>query len=121
MGRIKPKTVSDLMDIANRFADGEDAYNNKRTRSPEDDRGNRYGGQRRRSRNYDNYGSHSQVATGYKDNSYQGNDPRSSGYHSYGKEDYGSSKKNSDKRTQRVQPITRGYAKRTMPHTLHVR
>jgi hypothetical protein len=31
MGRIKPKTVSDLMDVANRFADGEDAYNNKRT------------------------------------------------------------------------------------------
>jgi hypothetical protein len=29
--------------------------------------------------------------------------------------------KNSDKRTQRVQPITRGYAKRTMPHTLRVR
>jgi hypothetical protein len=29
MGRIKPKTVSDLMDIANRFADGEDVYNNK--------------------------------------------------------------------------------------------
>jgi hypothetical protein len=24
MGRIKPKTVSDLMDVANRFADGED-------------------------------------------------------------------------------------------------
>jgi hypothetical protein len=38
MGRIKPKTVSDLMDIANRFADGEDACNNKQTRSPEDDR-----------------------------------------------------------------------------------
>jgi hypothetical protein len=45
MGRIKPKTVSDLMDVANRFADGEDACNNKRTRSPEDDRGNMYGGQ----------------------------------------------------------------------------
>jgi hypothetical protein len=29
MGRIKPKTVSDLMDIANRFADGKDACNNK--------------------------------------------------------------------------------------------
>jgi hypothetical protein len=29
MGRIKPKTVSDLMDIANRFVDGEDACNNK--------------------------------------------------------------------------------------------
>jgi hypothetical protein len=31
MGRIKPKTVSDLMDVASRFADGEDACNNKRT------------------------------------------------------------------------------------------
>jgi hypothetical protein len=93
MGRIKPKTVSDLMDIANRFADGEDACNNKQTRSPEDDRGNRYGGQRRRSRNYDNYGSHSQEAAGYKDNNYQGGDRRNSGYRSYGREDYGSSKR----------------------------
>jgi hypothetical protein len=76
------------MDVANRFADGEDACNNKHTRSPEDDRGNRYRGQRRRSRNYDNYGSHSQVAAGYKDNSYQGNDHKSLGYRSYGKEDY---------------------------------
>jgi hypothetical protein len=88
MGRIKPKIVSDLMDVANRFADGEDACNNKQTRSPEDDRRNRYGSQRRRSRNYDNYGSHSQVAAGYKDNNYQGSDRRSSGYRSYGKEDY---------------------------------
>jgi hypothetical protein len=93
MGRIKPKTVSDLMDITNRFADEEHACNNKRTRSPEDDRENRYGGQRRRSRNYDNYGSHSQVAAGYKDNSYQGNDHRSLGYRSYRKADYGNSKK----------------------------
>jgi hypothetical protein len=93
MGRIKLKTVSDLMDIANRFADGEDVCNNKRTRSPEDDRGNRYGGQRRRSHNYGNYVSHSQVATGYKDNNYQGDDRRSSGYRNYGREDYGSSKR----------------------------
>jgi hypothetical protein len=42
-------------------------------------------GQRRRSRNYNNYGSHSQVAAGYKDNSDQGNDRISLGYHSYGK------------------------------------
>jgi hypothetical protein len=42
MGRTKLKTVSELMDVANRFADGEDAYNNKRTRSPQDDRSNRY-------------------------------------------------------------------------------
>jgi hypothetical protein len=104
MGRTKPKTASDLMDIANRFADGEDACNNKRTRSPEEDRGNRYGGQRRRSRNYDNYGSHSQVAVGYKDNSYQGNDRRSSGYSSYRKEDYGSSKKFQTKEPREYNP-----------------
>jgi hypothetical protein len=85
MGKIKPKTVSDLMDVANRFTDGEDACNNKHTQSSEDDRGNRYGVQRRRFRNYDNYGSHSQVAAGYKDNSYQGNDRKSSGYHNYGR------------------------------------
>jgi hypothetical protein len=30
MGRIKQRTVSELMDIAYRFADGEDACNNKR-------------------------------------------------------------------------------------------
>jgi hypothetical protein len=84
MGRIKPKTVSDLMDITNRFEDGKDTCNNKRTRSPKDDRGNRYSGQRRRSRNYDNYGSHSQVAAGYKENNYQGDDRRNSRYHSYG-------------------------------------
>jgi hypothetical protein len=41
MDIIKPKIVSDLMDIANRFADGEDGCNNKQTRSPEDDMGNR--------------------------------------------------------------------------------
>jgi hypothetical protein len=87
MGRIKPKRVSDLMDIANRFVDGKDAYNNKRTRSPKDDRGNRYNSQRRKSRNYDNYGSHSQVAAGYKDNTYQGDDRRNLGYRNNGRED----------------------------------
>jgi hypothetical protein len=80
------------MDIANRFADREDACNNKRMRSPEDDRGNRYNSQRRRSRNYDNYGSHGQVATGYKDN-YQGDDRRNYGYRNYGREDSSSSKR----------------------------
>jgi hypothetical protein len=72
MGRLKPKIVSDLMDIANRFADGENACNDKQKRSLEDDRGNRYGGQRRRSYNYNNYGSHSQVAAGYKDKATKG-------------------------------------------------
>jgi hypothetical protein len=81
------------MDIANRFADGKDECNNKQTRSPEDDRGNRYSGERRRSHNYDNYGSHSQVAMGYKDNNYQGDDRRNSGYRSYGREDSSNSKR----------------------------
>jgi hypothetical protein len=104
MGRIKPKTVSDLMDIANRFADGEYACNNKRTRSPEDDRGNKYGSQRRRSYNYDNYSSHSQVTAGYKDNNYQERDRRSSGYRSYGRKDYGSSKKFQAKEPRKYNP-----------------
>jgi hypothetical protein len=51
---------SDLIeDVTNKFADREDAYYNKRTRSPEDDRSHRYNNQRRRSHNYDNYGSQS--------------------------------------------------------------
>jgi hypothetical protein len=32
MGSIKPRTVSELMEVANRFADEEDAYHNKRAR-----------------------------------------------------------------------------------------
>jgi hypothetical protein len=46
MGLIKLKTVAELMDVENRFVDGEDAYQNKRTRSPKDDRSNRYNNQR---------------------------------------------------------------------------
>jgi hypothetical protein len=93
MGWIKPRTVSELMDISNRFGDGEDVCNNKRTRSPEDDRGNRYNNQRRRSRNYDNYVSHSQIATGYKNNNYQEDDCRNSGYRNYSREDSSNGKR----------------------------
>jgi hypothetical protein len=46
MGWIKPKTVAELMDVANIFTDREDTYQNKKTRSPEDDRSNRYNSQR---------------------------------------------------------------------------
>jgi hypothetical protein len=63
MGRTKPRTVAELMDIANRFADGEHAYNNKRARSPEDDKHLRHHNQSRRPRNYDN---HNQVTAGFK-------------------------------------------------------
>jgi hypothetical protein len=41
LGRTKPRIVSELMEVANRFADREDAYNNKRERSPEVDRAGR--------------------------------------------------------------------------------
>jgi hypothetical protein len=51
IGRIRPMTVAELMEQANKFADGEDAYNNKRGRSPEVDRISR---QRRRHRSRDN-------------------------------------------------------------------
>jgi hypothetical protein len=50
------------MEVANRFADGEDAYNNKRGHSPEVDRTSR---QRRRYRNGDNHGRRNQIAVGY--------------------------------------------------------
>jgi hypothetical protein len=50
VGRTKPRIVSELMEVANRFADGEDAYNKKWGRSPEVDRASR---QRRRYRNGD--------------------------------------------------------------------
>jgi hypothetical protein len=38
IGRTRPTIVAELMEQANKFADGEDAYNNKRGRSPEVDR-----------------------------------------------------------------------------------
>jgi hypothetical protein len=54
--------VLELMEVANRFADWEDAYNNKRGRSPKVDKTSR---QRRRYRNGDNHGRRNQIATGY--------------------------------------------------------
>jgi hypothetical protein len=53
------------MEIANRFVDGEDAYNNKMARSPEGDGSSRQCNQRRRSRNEDGRTRRNQVAAGY--------------------------------------------------------
>jgi hypothetical protein len=61
--RTRPMTVAELMEEANKFADGEDAYNNKRGHSPEINRTSR---QRRRYRSRDNQGRQNQVATGYE-------------------------------------------------------
>jgi hypothetical protein len=73
LGRTRPKTVSELMEIASRFTDGQDAYNNKRVRSPEVDRANR---QRRRSRNEDGHIRCNQVAAGYERGDEEGNESR---------------------------------------------
>jgi hypothetical protein len=62
VGKIKPRIVSKLMEVANRFADREDTYNNKRGRSPEVDKTSR---QRRRYRNGDKHGRRNQIAAGY--------------------------------------------------------
>jgi hypothetical protein len=62
IGRIRPTIVAELMEQANKFADGEDEYNNKRGRSPEVDKISR---QRRRHRSRDNQGRRNQVAAGY--------------------------------------------------------
>jgi hypothetical protein len=53
IGRTRPTTVAELMEEANKFADGEDAYNNNRGRSREVDRISR---QRRRHRSRDKKG-----------------------------------------------------------------
>jgi hypothetical protein len=62
IGRTRPTTVAELMEQANKFADGEDVYNNKRGRSPEVDRISR---QRRRHRSGGNQERRNQVAAGY--------------------------------------------------------
>jgi hypothetical protein len=73
LGRTRPKTVSELIEIASRFADGEDACNNKRARSPEVDGASR---QRRRSRNENGYVRRNQVAAGYERGEEEGNENR---------------------------------------------
>jgi hypothetical protein len=62
VGRTKPRIVSELMEVANKFANGEDAYNNKRGRSPEVDKTSR---QMRRYCNGNNHGRQNQIAAGY--------------------------------------------------------
>jgi hypothetical protein len=63
IGRIRPTIVAELMEEANKFADGEDAYNNKRGWSPEVDRTSK---QKRRHRSRDNQERRNQVAAGYE-------------------------------------------------------
>jgi hypothetical protein len=73
LGRTRPKTVSELIEIASRFADGEDTYNNKRARSLEIDRAN---WQRCRSHNEDGRIRCNQVAAGYERGDEEGSESR---------------------------------------------
>jgi hypothetical protein len=73
LGRTKHRTVSELMEVANRFTDGEDTYNNKRARSPEVDIASR---QRQRSRNEDSRTRRNQIATGYERRDEEGYESR---------------------------------------------
>jgi hypothetical protein len=81
IGRAKPRIVSELMEVANRFTDGEDAYNNRRGRSPEVDRASR---QRRRYRNGDSHARQNQIAIGYErrdEESYENREFQARGNH----------------------------------------
>jgi hypothetical protein len=68
LGRTNPRTVSALMEIANKWADGEDAVYNKRHRSPEEDRGRNYQPRRRFPRQYQNYDAPGQISAGFRTN-----------------------------------------------------
>jgi hypothetical protein len=61
------------MQVANRFTDGEDAYNNKRGCSPEVDRAS---WQRRRYRNEDSLARRNQIAVGYERRDKEGYESR---------------------------------------------
>jgi hypothetical protein len=73
LGRTKPRTVSELMEVANRFTDGDDACNNKRGCSPEVDRASR---RRRRYHNEDNHARRNQIAAGYERRDEEGYESR---------------------------------------------
>ena len=73
LGRVKPKTLDHLMDIANRWADGEDSLHREYS-DEEDD----YGCRRERHRNlrsriYDDRDGPDMVATGYANRRSEGN------------------------------------------------
>jgi hypothetical protein len=73
LGSAKPKMVSELIEIPRRFAKGEDAYNNKRARSPEVDRAS---SKRRWSRNKDSRTRRNQVAAKYERRDEEGDKSR---------------------------------------------
>jgi hypothetical protein len=79
LGRVRPKSVGELMDLANKWANGEDTASNKRVRSPEEDRARRGNDRMRRTRNYGDYDQSAQIATGFASKDDRRTDYRKSG------------------------------------------
>jgi hypothetical protein len=69
------------MEVANKFANGEDAYHNKRERSPEYDRSSRHNNQRGGTHNDDSRNTCNQLAAGHRTSGEEGGERRNSGYH----------------------------------------
>jgi hypothetical protein len=55
LGRAWPRTIGVLMDLENKWANGEDAASNKRASSPEENRARRGNDRMRPTQNYDDY------------------------------------------------------------------
>jgi cobalamin biosynthesis protein CobT len=95
LGRVRPKTMGELMDLANTWASGEDAASNKRARSPEEEQARRGNDRSRRSRNYDDYDKPKQVSAGFtskgdrRDDDMRDSD-RSGGYRNNNQDESGS-------------------------------
>jgi hypothetical protein len=68
LGRSNPRIVAELMEIAKRWAGGEDAVHNNRQRSPEEDRNRNVNQNRRRFRNFAEYDGPGQVSAGFRGN-----------------------------------------------------
>jgi hypothetical protein len=107
VGRTKSRTVSELMEVANRFTDGEDAYNNKRGHSPEVDRASR---QRRRYRNGDSHTRRNQIATGYDRRDEEG----------YENTEFQAKDNRGTRKTKILRPVGGGHALWTLSHPLCV-
>jgi hypothetical protein len=99
--------MSELMEVANRFADEEDAYNNKRGHSLEVDRASR---QRRKYRNGDSHARRNQIAAGYERRDEEG----------YENREFQASLKSRSRKTKVLWPIGGGHALRTLSNPLCV-
>jgi hypothetical protein len=69
LGRTNLKMIATLMEIANRWADGEDVVQNKRHRSPEDDRNRNNQNRRCFSRQFSDYDGPGEISAGFQINS----------------------------------------------------